>query len=151
MLTCSRRCWYDNVLSPTSLFAKRLCTFSMLWMPHIKCGDHATQLYSRSGRIYVTKEARTNRAVSRLAKQHNITLARWWPLWAISLIGTYVQRETDSERYTWWHLARRRHRGSNRHRGCYLFTSGCATWFTAGGAIRIAHYDVIDNVITRKL
>jgi len=30
-------------------------------------------------------------------------------------------------------------------------TSGYATWFTAGGAIRIAHYDVIDEVITRKL
>jgi len=29
-------------------------------------------------------------------------------------------------------------------------TSGYATWFTAGGAIRIAHYDVIDDVITRK-
>jgi len=28
-------------------------------------------------------------------------------------------------------------------------TSGYATWFTAGGAIRIAHYDVIDDVITR--
>jgi len=28
--------------------------------------------------------------------------------------------------------------------------SGYATWFTAGGAIRIAHYDVIDDVITRK-
>jgi len=26
-------------------------------------------------------------------------------------------------------------------------TSGYATWFTAGGAIRIAHYDVIDDVI----
>jgi len=25
------------------------------------------------------------------------------------------------------------------------------TWFTAGGAIGIAHYDVIDDVITRKL
>jgi len=24
-------------------------------------------------------------------------------------------------------------------------TSGYATWFTAGGAIHIAHYDVIDN------
>jgi len=24
-------------------------------------------------------------------------------------------------------------------------TSGYATWFTAGGAIRIAHYDVIDD------
>jgi len=32
-----------------------------------------------------------------------------------------------------------------------LQTSGYATWFTAGGAIRIAHYDVIDDVITRKL
>ena len=31
------------------------------------------------------------------------------------------------------------------------FTSGYATWFTAGGAIRIAHYDVIGDVITRKL
>jgi len=31
------------------------------------------------------------------------------------------------------------------------FTSGYATWFTAGGAVRIAHYDVIDDVITRKL
>ena len=37
-------------------------------------------------------------------------------------------------------------------------TSGYATWFTAGGAIRIAHYGVtddlitvIDDVITRKL
>jgi len=30
-------------------------------------------------------------------------------------------------------------------------TSGYATWFTAGGAIRIAHYDVKDDVITRKL
>ena len=36
---------------------------------------------------------------------------------------------------------------------CQQFTgksSGYATWFTAGGAIRIAHYDVIDDVITRK-
>jgi len=35
-----------------------------------------------------------------------------------------------------------------------LTTSGYAayaTWFTAGGAIRIAHYDVIDEVITQKL
>jgi len=24
-------------------------------------------------------------------------------------------------------------------------------WFTAGGAIRIAYYDVIDDVITRKV
>jgi len=30
-------------------------------------------------------------------------------------------------------------------------TSGYATWFTVGGAIRIAHYDDIDDVITRKL
>jgi len=30
-------------------------------------------------------------------------------------------------------------------------TSGYAMWFTAGGAIRIAHYDVNDDVITRKL
>ena len=30
-------------------------------------------------------------------------------------------------------------------------TSGYATWFTAGGANGIAHYDVIDDVITRKL
>jgi len=34
-------------------------------------------------------------------------------------------------------------------------TSGYATWFTARGAIRIDHYDVIDDVIddiiTRKL
>jgi len=29
--------------------------------------------------------------------------------------------------------------------------SGYATWFTAGGSIRIAHYDIIDDVITRKL
>jgi len=32
-----------------------------------------------------------------------------------------------------------------------VITSGYATWFTAGGAIRIAHYDVVDDVITRKL
>jgi len=30
-------------------------------------------------------------------------------------------------------------------------TSGYATWFAARGAIRIAHYDVIDDVITRKV
>ena len=29
--------------------------------------------------------------------------------------------------------------------------SGYATWFAAGGAIRIAHYELIDDVITRKL
>jgi len=38
---------------------------------------------------------------------------------------------------------------------CILYikprTSGYATWFTARGAIRIAHYDVNDDVITRKL
>jgi len=39
---------------------------------------------------------------------------------------------------------------NNRCRICKL-TSGYATWFTAGGAIRIADYDVIDDVITRKL
>jgi len=30
-------------------------------------------------------------------------------------------------------------------------TSGYATWFTAGSAIGIAHYDVTDDVVTRKL
>ena len=30
-------------------------------------------------------------------------------------------------------------------------TNGYATWFMAGGAIRITHYEVIDDVITRKL
>jgi len=36
--------------------------------------------------------------------------------------------------------------------GPLLFvTSGYATWFTAGGEIRISHYDVIDDVITQKL
>jgi len=29
--------------------------------------------------------------------------------------------------------------------------SGYATWFTAGGATSIGHYDVIDDVITQKL
>jgi len=37
---------------------------------------------------------------------------------------------------------------TNTHR---IKNSGYATWFTAGGAIRIAHYDVIDDVITRRL
>jgi len=32
-----------------------------------------------------------------------------------------------------------------------LLTSGYATWFTAGDAVHIAHYDVIDDDITRKL
>ena len=39
-------------------------------------------------------------------------------------------------------------------RGKKKETIGYATWFTAGGAIRIGHYDVMDdiiNVITRKL
>jgi len=31
------------------------------------------------------------------------------------------------------------------------YTSGYATWFMTGVAIRTAHYDVTDNVITRKL
>jgi len=30
-------------------------------------------------------------------------------------------------------------------------TSGYATWFTAGSVISIAHYEVIYDVITRKL
>ena len=30
-------------------------------------------------------------------------------------------------------------------------TSGYTTWFAAGGAIRITHYDVTYDVITRKL
>ena len=30
-------------------------------------------------------------------------------------------------------------------------TSGYASWFMAGGAICITHYDVIGDVITRKL
>ena len=38
-----------------------------------------------------------------------------------------------------------------RVNNCILITSGYATWFTAGDAMRIAHYDVIDDVITRKL
>jgi len=40
------------------------------------------------------------------------------------------------------------------HFGCInltQITSGYAMWFTAGDAIRIPHYDVIDDVITRKL
>ena len=32
-----------------------------------------------------------------------------------------------------------------------VYYSGYATWFTAEGAIRIGHYDVIGDVITRKL
>jgi len=32
-----------------------------------------------------------------------------------------------------------------------IITSGYATWFMAGGAICIAHYDITDDVITRKL
>ena len=36
-------------------------------------------------------------------------------------------------------------------RSFLVLTSGYATWFTAGGAIRITHYDVIDDVVTRKL
>ena len=35
--------------------------------------------------------------------------------------------------------------------GLVVITSSYATWFTAGGAIRIAHCGVIDDVITRKL
>ena len=38
-----------------------------------------------------------------------------------------------------------------RHNTNKIQTSGYAMWFTAGGAIRIAHYDVIDDVITRKV
>ena len=42
--------------------------------------------------------------------------------------------------------------GGRKCRESNIFeTSGYATWFTAGGAIRIADYDVTDDVITRKL
>jgi len=41
--------------------------------------------------------------------------------------------------------------GRKRKDGQKKKTSGYATWFTAGAAIRIAHYDVIDDVITWKL
>jgi len=34
--------------------------------------------------------------------------------------------------------------------GKKIITSGYATWFTARGAIRITHYGVIDDVITRN-
>jgi len=37
------------------------------------------------------------------------------------------------------------------HSKVIVRTSGYATWFTAGGAIRIGHYDVINDVITQKL
>jgi len=37
------------------------------------------------------------------------------------------------------------------HKANKYSTSGYATRFTAGGAIRIANYDVIDDVITPKL
>jgi len=40
---------------------------------------------------------------------------------------------------------------SKDFRGADIYNSGYATWFTAAGAIRIAHYDVIDDVLTRKL
>ena len=40
---------------------------------------------------------------------------------------------------------------TNKFEKFYIKTSGYATWFTPGGAIRIAHYDVIDDIITRKL
>jgi len=33
----------------------------------------------------------------------------------------------------------------------YFKISGYAMWFTAGSAICIGHYDIIDDVITRKL
>ena len=51
------------------------------------------------------------------------------------------------------HAARRKDNGTAQimHVDKYTYTSGYATWFTAGGAIRIGHYDVIDDVITQKL
>jgi len=42
-------------------------------------------------------------------------------------------------------------KGHRKIRKRKLKTSGYATWFTARGAIRIAQYDVIDDVITQKL
>ena len=45
-------------------------------------------------------------------------------------------------------MKRREGSATEERRG---IASGYATWFAAGGAIRIAHYDVIDDVITRKL
>ena len=51
-----------------------------------------------------------------------------------------------------WQSERRCGRSMNRQdRDRGAETSGYATWFTAGGAIRIGHYDVIDDVITQKL
>ena len=49
-----------------------------------------------------------------------------------------------------WYKGRKKSAGQLADQGLHG-TSGYATWFTAGGAIRIAHYDVIDDIITRKL
>jgi len=37
------------------------------------------------------------------------------------------------------------------HSRLYLQLAATLRWFTAGGAIRITHYDVIDDVVTWKL
>ena len=52
----------------------------------------------------------------------------------------------SDKRKLWGHLEHHHH-----HHHFHFLTSGNASWFTAGGAVRIAHYDVIDDVITRKL
>jgi len=43
------------------------------------------------------------------------------------------------------------HTKCNNNTETFTQNSGYATWFMAGGAIRITHYDVIDDVITWKL
>jgi len=54
--------------------------------------------------------------------------------WTVLIFGYIVER--TNTKIIWSH---------------FLQFPSCATWFTAGGAIRIAHYDVVDDVITRKL
>jgi len=79
------------------------------------------------------------------------------------LTRTAELREQDGARYQLMHRSNT-HTHTHTHTAGHVvlpaiyhdhykifYTSGYATWFTAGGAIRIAHYDVIDDVITRKL
>jgi len=58
----------------------------------------------------------------------------------------YLTRQMDRETPIKWPFYRTT--WVSQHQ---ISTSGYAMWFTAGGATSIAHFDVIVDVITRKL
>ena len=84
------------------------------------------------------------------------TAEMWLHLWWLSSIPSKYSQSTTHKRKNTRHSITRikptlNWSWNDTNKWKSSKTSGYATWFTAGGPIRIAHYDVVDDVITRKL